>query len=99
MSKDSYREIVIPEEVFIFIRGPAARFAFSPSTIPRMFPGGNEERGSFMRHGKRPTRAQKIRLHQIGLNADNWLVIRSGPGATILLHKNTNRIRKIPIVI
>lgn len=49
-----------------------------------------------MRHGKRPTRAQKIRLGQVGLSPDNWLVIRATKDDLILLHKHTNHVRKIP---
>lgn len=32
-----------------------------------------------MRHGKKPTRKQKIRLGQAGLSPENWLVVREAP--------------------
>ena len=48
-----------------------------------------------MRHGKKPTRKQKIRLGQAGLSPENWLVIRENKdGAPILLH--TDHVRKLP---
>ena len=30
-----------------------------------------------MRHGKKPTRKQKIRLGQAGLSPENWLVVKN----------------------
>lgn len=50
-----------------------------------------------MRHGKKPTRKQKIRLGQAGLSPENWLVIRENKdGDLILLHKHTDHVRKLP---
>jgi hypothetical protein len=50
-----------------------------------------------MRHRKKPTRKQKIRLGQAGLSPENWLVIRQKPnGELITLHKHTDRVRVIP---
>lgn len=49
-----------------------------------------------MRNGKKPTRAQKIRLGQAGLNPDNWLIIRVMKEELVILHKHTNKVRKIP---
>lgn len=50
-----------------------------------------------MRHGKKPTRKQKIRLGQAGLSPENWLVIRQKPdGELIILHKQTDRVRVVP---
>lgn len=50
-----------------------------------------------MRHGKKPTRAQKVRLGQAGLAPENWLVVRQKPnGDMILLHKFTDRVRVLP---
>ncbi|MFR9149369.1 MAG: DUF6906 family protein, partial [Hungatella sp.] len=41
-----------------------------------------------MRHGKKPTRAQKIRLGQMGLSPENWLVIRQKQnGELVIIHK------------
>lgn len=50
-----------------------------------------------MRHGKKPTRKQKIRLGKAGLSPDNWLVIKEKHnGELVVLHKNTNTIRVVP---
>lgn len=50
-----------------------------------------------MRNGKKPTRKQKVRLGQVGLSPENWLVIRQKPdGELIILHKHTNRVRVVP---
>lgn len=50
-----------------------------------------------MRHGKKPTRKQKIRLEQAGLSPENWLVVKAKPnGELVILHKHTGRIRVVP---
>ena len=50
-----------------------------------------------MRHGKKPTRKQKIRLDRVGLSPENWLIVREKPsGELVILHKHTDRIRVIP---
>lgn len=52
-----------------------------------------------MRHGKKPTRKQKIRLGQAGLNPENWLVIKQKQdGELVILHKTTDRVRVIPTI-
>ena len=53
--------------------------------------------GIALRHGKKPTRKQKVRLGQAGLSPENWLVVRQKPdGELILLHKISNKIRVLP---
>lgn len=43
-----------------------------------------------MRHGKKPTRKQKIRLGRVGLSPENWLIVREKPsGELVILHKHT----------
>ena len=50
-----------------------------------------------MRNGKKPTRKQKVRLGQVGLSPENWLVIRQKQdGELIILHKHTNTVRVVP---
>lgn len=51
-----------------------------------------------MRHGKKPTRKQKIRLGQAGLSPENWLVIKQKPsGELVILHKHTDCVRVMPV--
>lgn len=53
-----------------------------------------------MRHGKKPTRKQKIRLGQMGLSPENWLVVRQDKdGRMIVLHKHSNFVRVVPAPI
>lgn len=60
---------------------------------------GNERRRDTMRHGKKPTRKQKIRLGQAGLSPENWLVVREAQtGELVILHKHTDRIRVVPAI-
>lgn len=50
-----------------------------------------------MKHGKKPTRQQKIRMGKAGLSPENWLVVKNCPdGAMVVLHKYTDRVRVIP---
>ena len=53
-----------------------------------------------MRHGKKPTRAQKIRLGKAGLSPENWLVLHQRQdGGLALVHKFTGQVRTIPACI
>lgn len=53
-----------------------------------------------MKHGKKPTRAQKARIGKAGLSPENWLVVKNRPdGAMVVRHKHTDRIRVIPVSI
>lgn len=50
-----------------------------------------------MKNGKRPTRQQKIRLKGLGLNPENWLIVKNKPGGELeIVHRHTNRIRIVP---
>lgn len=56
-----------------------------------------KERRKTVRHGKKPTRAQKIRIGQAGLAPENWLVVKQKKnGEMVILHKTRNIIRVIP---
>jgi hypothetical protein len=46
-----------------------------------------------MKHGKRPTRAQKKLIKATGLNPLNWLVVKNLPGELHLAHRHTNTAR------
>lgn len=48
-----------------------------------------------MKHGKRPTRAQKIRIKSHGLNPDNWLVVTDHQGVFEIVHRDSKKLRKI----
>ena len=40
-----------------------------------------------MRHGKKPTRAQKIRIGQAGLAPENWLVVKQKKNGEMVILK------------
>ncbi len=67
-------------------------------SIPHQKPKGKKKKEAReVRHGKKPTRKQKIRLGKAGLSPDNWLVIKEKRnGELVVLHKNTNTIRVVP---
>lgn len=46
-----------------------------------------------MRHGKRPTRAQKIMLQKRRLNPNNWLIIRDDVRMLILKNRVSGNVR------
>jgi hypothetical protein len=49
-----------------------------------------------MKHGKRPTRKQKILISNLRLNPDNWLVLGEDKEFLIVVHRHTDRVRKLP---
>lgn len=50
-----------------------------------------------MKHGKKPTMAQKIRLDKAGLSPENWLVVKHRPdGGMVIVHRHTDRVRTLP---
>jgi len=50
-----------------------------------------------MKHGKRPTRKQKLTLSKAGLNPDNWLIEKSLPGVLYLVHRMTGNGRVLRV--
>lgn len=48
-----------------------------------------------MKHGKNPTRKQKIHIKKAGLNPNNWLVVKNIAGQLHLINRETGRPRKI----
>ncbi|MFD2116374.1 DUF6906 family protein [Paenibacillus yanchengensis] len=50
-----------------------------------------------MKKGKRPTRRQKQLIHMAGLNAENWLVVKSLPTHLHLVHRYTTTTKIIVI--
>ena len=51
-----------------------------------------------MKHGKKPTREQKMLMKQWRLNPENWLVERDTPEKMVIVHRHfdnkTRTIRK-----
>lgn len=53
-----------------------------------------------MKNGKRPTRQQKIRLKGLGLNPENWLIVKNKPGGElVILHRHTDTVRVVPPLV
>ncbi|WP_180953711.1 DUF6906 family protein [Bacillus sp. T33-2] len=50
-----------------------------------------------MKHGRRPTKRQKIAMKAVGLNFENWLVYKVTDGQYHLVHRYTGTTRKIPV--
>ena len=42
-----------------------------------------------MKHGKKPTRAQKQFLDKKGLIAENWLVVKDTPEEMVVVHRHS----------
>lgn len=49
-----------------------------------------------MKHGKAPTRAQKIMLQSYRLDPANWLIVKDTSTETIIQHCYTGTVRTIP---
>lgn len=48
-----------------------------------------------MKHGKRPTVAQKKLITQWGLNYANWLIVKDTPDSMVVLHRLSGKQRRI----
>lgn len=48
-----------------------------------------------MKHGKRPTVAQAKLIKGIGLNYDNWLVVKDMPDSMVIVHRMSGKQRTI----
>lgn len=48
-----------------------------------------------MKHGKNPTRKQKIIIQAARLNCENWLVISENAEEIVLQSRQTGKIRSI----
>ncbi|MDQ0228442.1 DUF6906 family protein [Metabacillus niabensis] len=53
-----------------------------------------------MKQGKRPTRNQKMLIKQVGLNPNNWLIVKNlqHEHELHIAHRETGRLRVIPAV-
>lgn len=48
-----------------------------------------------MKHGRKPTKAQKIILKAYHLNPDNWLIVKNTPQELVVIHRYTDTTRRI----
>lgn len=49
-----------------------------------------------MKHGKKPTVAQRKFLASKGINSENWLIVKDTPNETVIVHKLfENNVRRI----
>lgn len=48
-----------------------------------------------MKHGKKPTRAQKQLMTKWRLNYENWLVVKDTSTEMVIQHRSTGRTRTI----
>ncbi len=46
-----------------------------------------------MKHGKAPTRKQKMKIKKLGLNPENWLISKDNPNELVIVHRHTNTVR------
>ncbi|MEI4615443.1 DUF6906 family protein [Bacillus cereus] len=49
-----------------------------------------------MKHGKRPTKREKMHINSYKLNPENWLIYKKADGRIHLVHRHTNSRRVIP---
>lgn len=49
-----------------------------------------------VKHGKAPTKAQKIMLRSYRFDPANWLIIKATSTETVIQHRHTGTVRKIP---
>lgn len=47
-----------------------------------------------MKHGKRPTVEQRKRLTMLGLNAENWLIVKDTPDELVIVHRLSGKQRR-----
>lgn len=48
-----------------------------------------------MKHGKNPTRKQKMLIKSARLNCENWLVVKDTADEMVLQNRQTDKIRTI----
>jgi hypothetical protein len=48
-----------------------------------------------MKHGRKPTRVQRARLRQLGLNPEAWLITKDCPECFEIEHRVTGKVRKL----
>lgn len=48
-----------------------------------------------MKHGKKPTVAQRKVISAWGLNWENWLVVKDTPEGMVIVHRYSGKVREI----
>lgn len=48
-----------------------------------------------MKHGKNPTKAQKMLLKKYHFSPDNWLIVKHTPEELLVVHRYTSATRRI----
>lgn len=48
-----------------------------------------------MKHGKAPTRRQKIRLEKLHLIPENWLIVKDNSREFVIVHRISGEVRKL----
>ena len=48
-----------------------------------------------MKHGKRPTRRQKLLLRKYSLDPDNWLIVKDCAKGFEIINKISGKVRKL----
>lgn len=48
-----------------------------------------------MKHGKNPNVRQKKEMQALGLNAENWFVVKDNSFELVIQHRNTGTIREL----
>lgn len=48
-----------------------------------------------MKHGCRPTKKQSIFIKKYGLNPENWLVVKDTPDRMELVHRHSDKTKRI----
>lgn len=49
-----------------------------------------------MKHGKRPTKSQRIFLQSFNLDSEDWLVVKDTNTKMLLVSRYTGRTKEIP---
>lgn len=49
-----------------------------------------------MKHGKRPTVAQRKYIRSFRLNPENWLVVKDSPEEFVIRHRLSDKEKKLP---
>lgn len=49
-----------------------------------------------MKQGKKPTRAQRQRIAEMGLNPEKWSVAKNLRDKLVLVHRETGTVKELP---